>query len=206
MTASSVPSGSSTALLLVDLQNDFLHPDGAYVSSGVASPELAALPGRLAPLAERCRRAGVPTVATLFTVVDGGPGRRLLSPHLAELRPFLTGGGFASGSWGQAVVDELTPVDFTVEKVAYSAFYASRLEFVLRRLGVDRLWVAGIVTNGGVASTVRDAHVRDLSTVVISDGCGAFSAESHEAALGSLATVSDVATIAELTDDHLPAH
>jgi nicotinamidase-related amidase len=142
---------------------------------------------------------GIPVIATLFTVVDGGPGRRLLSPHLAELRPFLAQGGFASGSWGQAVVDELAPVDLTVEKVAYSAFYASRLEFVLRRLGVDQLWVAGIVTNGGVASTVRDAHVRDLSTVVISDGCGAFNAESHDAALGSLATVSETATIATMT-------
>jgi nicotinamidase-related amidase len=148
----------------------------------------------------RCRGAGIPIIATLFTVVDGGPGRRLLSPHLAELRPFLTDGGFASGSWGQAVVDELAPADLTIEKVAYSAFYASRLEFVLRRLGVDQLWVAGIVTNGGVASTVRDAHVRDLSTVVISDGCGAFSAESHEAALGSLATVSETATIAAMVE------
>ena len=191
---------SSPALLLVDLQNDFLHPDGAYARGGPASPELAALPGRLAPLAERCRHAGIPTIATLFTVVDVGPGRRLLSPHLVELRPFLTEGGFASASWGQAVVDELAPVDLTVEKVAYSAFYASRLEFVLRRLSVNQLWVAGIVTNGGVASTVRDAHVRDLSTVVISDGCGAFSAEANEAALGSLATVSEMSTISELTD------
>jgi nicotinamidase-related amidase len=192
------PSGPSPALLLVDLQNDFLHPDGAYARGGVASPELAALPARLAPLADRCRHAGIPVIATLFTVVDGGPGRRLLGPHLAALRPFLADGGFDSGSWGQAVVDELTPVDLTVEKVAYSAFYASRLEFVLRRLGVDRLWVAGIVTNGGVASTVRDAHVRDLSTVVISDGCGAFSPEAHQAALGSLGTVSELTTIAEL--------
>ena len=191
---------SSPALLLVDLQNDFLHPDGAYARGGTSSQDLAALPGLLAPLADRCRDAGIPLVATLFTVVDGGPGRRLLSPHLAELRPFLAEGGFASGSWGQAVVDELAPVDLTVEKVAYSAFFASRLEFVLRRLGVDQLWVVGIVTNGGVASTVRDAHVRDLSTVVIADGCGAFSAEAHRAALGSLATVSEMSTISELTD------
>ena len=194
------PSPSSPALLLVDLQNDFLHPEGAYARGGTASPELAALPGRLAPLADRCRRAGIPIVATLFTVVDGGPGRRLLSPHLAELRPFLAEGGFTSGSWGQAVVDELAPVDLTVEKVAYSAFYASRLEFVLRRLDVDQLWVAGIVTNGGVASTVRGAHVLDLSTVVISDGCGAFSTEAHEAALGSLATVSEMTTITDLSE------
>ena len=48
-----------------------------------------------------------------------------------------------------------------VEKVAYSAFYMSRLEWVLRKAEITTLLVAGIVTNGGVASTVRDAHVRE---------------------------------------------
>ena len=127
---------------------------------------------RLVALIEELGRFEVVGVAKTGTeAIDG----------IAELRPAVLildmvmpgEGGFASASWGQAVVDELAPVDLTVEKVAYSAFYASRLEFVLRRLSVNQLWVAGIVTNGGVASTVRDAHVRDLSTVVISDGCGA---------------------------------
>jgi nicotinamidase-related amidase len=56
--------------------------------------------------------------------------------------------------------------------------------------------VGGIVTNGGVASTVRDAHVRDLHTIVLSDGCAAFRAEVHETAIADLATVSTVTTCA----------
>ena len=63
---------------------------------------------------------------------------------------------------------------------------------------VDRLVVAGIVTNGGVASTVRDAHVRDLETVVLGDGCAAFRAEAHDAALADLATVATVSTCGAL--------
>src|SRR5260363_112656 len=47
-------------------------------------------------------------------------------------------------------------------KIAYSAFYMTRLEWVLRKCRIEKLYVAGIVTNGGVASTVRDAHIRDV--------------------------------------------
>ena len=117
-----------------------------------------------------------------------GPDGPLISDHLARLRPFLTDGDFAPGSWGQSPIDAVGVIDITVEKVAYSAFHASRLEFVLGRLGITALLVAGIVTNGGVASTVRAAHVLDLHTVVLSDGCAAFGTEPHDTAIASLAT------------------
>jgi ureidoacrylate peracid hydrolase len=95
------------------------------------------------------------------------------------------------------VVDRLQPVDASVEKVAYSAFYMTRLEWLLRKSGIERLVVGGIVTNGGVASTVRDAHVRDIETIVLSDGCAAFSPQVHAAALEGLRPVAEIATIAE---------
>ena len=60
----------------------------------------------------------------------------MFAPHLKKIRPFLGRGDFAPGSWGQATVDALQPVDVAVEKVAYSAFYMSRLEWVIRKLGV----------------------------------------------------------------------
>lgn len=186
-----------TALLLVDLQNDFLHPDGAYGRAGQSAEAIAALPARIAPLASAVRERGGWIVSTQFTLVPGKQGAPLISDHLARLRPFLTKGDFAPASWGNAIVDELQPVDIPVEKVAYSAFYMSRLEFVLRKAGIDTLIVGGIVTNGGVASTVRDAHVRDFSTLVLTDGCAAFSDAAHDAAIGSLATISATATCAE---------
>src|SRR4051812_11617665 len=143
---------STSALVLGDLQNDFLHPDGAYGRAKQSHPSIAALPGRLGPLVGAARTRGVLIVATLFTLVPGRGGEPIISPHLKALRPFLTKGDFAPGSWGQQPVDALAPADASVEKIAYSAFHMSRLEWVLRKCGVEHLYCTGIVTNGGVAS------------------------------------------------------
>ena len=184
-----------TALVLIDLQNDFLHPSGAYARGGAVSEAAAALPGRLAPLRTLAASAGIFTIATQFTLVPGRSGEPLISEHLARLRPFLRRGDFAPGTFGHAVMEALEPVDCHIEKVAFSAFYMSRMEHVLRRLGITTLIVGGIVTNGGVASTVRDAHVRDLECTVLEDGCAAFNASAHEAAISDLASVAHISRI-----------
>ena len=189
-----------TALMLCDLQNDFLHPQGAYGRAGTAAPALAALPARLKPVADALRRKGGWIVSTHFTLVPGKGGEPLILPHLKKLRPFLAKGDFAPGSFGHDLVDELKPADLAVEKVAYSAFYMSRLEFVLRRAGIETLIFAGIVTNGGVASTLRDAHVRDFHSILLSDGCAAFDAKVHDATVASLASVVEVTTCAGMTE------
>ncbi len=190
-----------TALLLCDLQNDFIHPDGAYARGGQSSAEIAALPARIRPLAEAMRAKGCPILSTHFTLFAGRGGEPMISPHLKQLRPFLKKGDFTPGSWGQQTVDELQPIDGAVEKVAYSAFYQTRLEWLLRKLSVTQLIVGGIVTNGGVASTVRDAHVRDMEITVLSDGCAAFSAEVHRTALDALRPVARIATISEVSTE-----
>jgi len=74
----------------------------------------------------------------------------------------------------------------------------SRLEWLLRKSGVQQLYFTGIVTNGGVASTVRDAHVREFDCTVIEDGCAAFSEEVHRAAIDGLCPVAKILTIAEV--------
>ena len=189
---------STTALLLVDLQNDFLHPGGAYGRGGAVSPEAAALPERLAPLAAAVRRAGGLVAATQFTLVPGRGGEPMISPHLRRLRPFLRRGDFLPGAWGHRVVDALGLIDLAVEKVAYSAFYMTRLEWVLRKAGVERLVVGGIVTNGGVSSTVRDAHVRDMEVTVLANGCAAPTPAMHGAAVEALKPVAEIATVEEV--------
>lgn len=185
---------ATTALVLVDLQNDFLHAEGAYARAGQTAQAIADLPSRLAPLARAMREAGGWVISTHFTLVPGRGGEPLISPHLERLRPFLRQGDFAPGGWGHALVDALQPADLAIEKVAFSAFYMSRMEFVLRRAGIGTLIVGGIVTNGGVASTVRDAHVRDFETAVLSDGCAAFRPEVHEAAIADLGSIAAVTT------------
>jgi nicotinamidase-related amidase len=187
---------ASTALVLCDLQNGFAHRDGAYGRAGHTSPAIAAVPDKVAPLVKCARESDVLIVATLFTLVPGRGGEPIISPHLKQLRPFLKKGDFAPGSFDQQVLEQLMPVDIAVEKVAYSAFYMSRLEWVLRKCGIEHLYLAGIVTNGGVASTVRDAHVREFHCTVIGDGCAAFTEEVHRAAIDGLRPVAAITTIA----------
>lgn len=196
--ASQVPI-TRTALLLVDLQNDFLDPKGAYGRARQNAAEITALPARLRPLADIVRKKGGFVIATLFTLLPGKDGEPILSPHLKKLRPFLAKGDFAPGSWGQQLVDPLQPADFLIEKVSYSAFYMTRLEWVLRKNAIERLVVGGIVTNGGVSSTARDAHVRDIETVVLSDGCAAFLPEVHDTAIEALRPVSEILAVAEMS-------
>jgi ureidoacrylate peracid hydrolase len=192
---------AATALLLVDLQNDFIHPKGAYARGGQANADIAALPARLRPLAAGFRAKSGLVVATLFTLVPGRGGEPIISRHLKNLRPFLGKGDFAPGSWGQQLVDELAPADVVVEKIAYSAFYMTRLEWLLRKCSIERLIVGGIVTSGGVTSTVRDGHVGEFDCTVLEDGCAAFSSEVHRAAIEGLRPVAKIATIAEAMSD-----
>ncbi len=188
---------SSTALLTIDLQNDFLHPEGAYGRAGQGADSIKALPDRIAPVKATLTKAGGSYVSAQFTLVPGRGGEPLISPHLKKLRPFLTKGDFEPGSFGHSLVDTLAPADFTVEKVAYSALYQTRLEYILRAMKIDSLIIGGIVTNGGVASTVRDAHLRDIHTILLSDGCAAFKDDVHEATLKSLGSVTEIMTCAE---------
>ena len=189
---------NSTALLIVDLQNDFVHPDGAYGRAGQTAPEIAALPARIKPLADLVREKGGIVVSTQFTLVPGRGGEPMIAPHLKSIRPFLGKGDFAPGSWGNQLVDTLMPADFAVEKIAYNAFYMTRLEWVLRKNDITRLLVCGIVTNGGVATTFREAHVREFDAILLEDGCGAFSPETHRTAVDALRPVGRIATIDEM--------
>ena len=187
-----------TALLTIDLQNDFIHPDGAYGRAGQSAASIAALPERIAPLARRLQAAGGRYFSAQFTLVPDRNGEPLIAPHLKALRPFLTKGDFAPGKFGHQLVDTLQPCDFVIEKVAYSAFYQTRLEYLMRAVGIKNLIVGGIVTNGGVASTLRDAHLRNIETVMLTDGCAAFKSEVHEATILSLATVTHQKTCEEI--------
>jgi ureidoacrylate peracid hydrolase len=151
------------------------------------------LPERVAAVARALKAAGGLVVASQFTLWPDAAGEPMVSPHLKALRPYLKKGDFAPGSWGQANVDALAGlIDVTVSKVAYSAFFNTQLDWVLRRAGIDTVAVCGIVTNGGVASTVRDAHMRDYRTLVLADGCAAFGEERHQTSLADMRNVAEV--------------
>jgi nicotinamidase-related amidase len=204
MSETTKPIAAKTALVIIDLQNDFLDAKGAYARGGDTNPPALLLPARVAEVARALKAVGGLVVASQFTLWPDASGEPMVSPHLKALRPYLKKGDFAPGSWGQANVDALTGlVDATVSKVAYSAFFNTQLDWVLRRAGIDTVAVCGIVTNGGVASTVRDAHMRDYRTLVLADGCAAFGEERHQTSLADMRNVAEVtdctAFIASLT-------
>ena len=181
------------ALIIVDLQNDFLAPDGAYARGGAVGQAALEVVPRVTEVAARLRARGGLVAATRFTLWPDLTGEPMIASHLRALRPFLRRGDFAPGSRGQAVLDEIAPlVHASVDKIAYSAFFGTQLEWLLRKNGVTEVVIAGITTNGGVASTARDAHVRDLEVTVLSDGCAAPSPDKHEAALADLRSVATV--------------
>jgi nicotinamidase-related amidase len=190
-------TGSKTALLVIDLQNDFLDAKGAYARGGDTNPPALALPARVATVARALKAAGGLVVASQFTLWPDAAGEPMISPHLLSLRPYLKKGDFAPGSWGQANVDALAGlIDVTVSKVAYSAFFNTQLDWLLRRGAIETVAVCGIVTNGGVASTVRDAHMRDYRTLVLGDGCAAFGEERHQTSLADMRNVAEVSDCA----------
>jgi ureidoacrylate peracid hydrolase len=188
----------NTALVLVDMQNDFIHSEGAYARGGATSDHIAALPAKLKPVADTMRAAGGWIVSTHFTLVPGKDSEPFIDPHLKKLRPFLDKGDFMPGSFGQALIDDLAPADLSVEKISFSAFYQSRLDWMLRKANVTELVFGGIVTNGGVSSTLRDAHVHGYKCTVLSDGCAAFDSKVHKISIEAMRSVADVTTCAEV--------
>lgn len=189
-----------TALLIVDVQNEVVHPKGAYGRAGLCSPSVSMLPSRIRPLADAIRAKDGWIVSTRLTLVTGKNGEPFISDHLRRLRPFLGKGDFQAGTWGHKLVAELEPVDLSIEKVAYSAFYMTRLEWVLRQASIETLLVTGITTAISVAITVRDAQVRDFTAIVLEDGCASFDEEVHKTAIADLAVVAPIKTIADALD------
>jgi hypothetical protein len=96
-------------MVIVDLQNDFLAPDGAYARGNTLSAEAVQLPARMAPVARAIKARGGLVTASLFTLWPNAQGEPMISAHLKERRPFLRQGDFAPGSRGQANVDVLAP-------------------------------------------------------------------------------------------------
>ena len=186
-----------TALLLIDLQNDFLHPEGAYGRAGQSSPQTEKVLNAVQPMVEACRKAGTWIISSQFTLVPGRGGEPMIDPHLKNLRPFLGKGDFAPGSFGHDLMHALKPADFYVEKVAYSAFHQTRLEFILQKMQIDTVLIAGIVTNGGVASTARDSHTRGYRTLVLKDACAAFRDEVHSTTIESLGYLVETPSVEE---------
>jgi ureidoacrylate peracid hydrolase len=188
---------TDSALIIVDLQNDFLAADGAYARGGATNPAALELPQRVAAVAKAIKAGGGMVIASQFTLWPDAQGEPMIAPQLKALRPFLKRGDFAPASKGQALVGAIAPfVDVCVSKVAYSAFFNTQLDWILQHAHIQSLIICGIVTNGGVASTLRDAHMREYNNTVLSDGCAAFG-KHHDVAIADMSSIAKMMSCAE---------
>jgi ureidoacrylate peracid hydrolase len=180
----------STALLVVDVQNDFCHTDGYFAGIGFDVRPCAEAAARIGPVVSDARALGLTVVWTMSTNADP-PVHRLL-PHRfrregVEGRP---PDQFVAGSWGWQLVDGLEPEDdeLVVRKPRYDAFLRTSLEDDLRARGIDTLVVGGVITNCCVDTTARSAFMRGFDVLVLEDCVATFAEERdlHQAALRNL--------------------
>jgi nicotinamidase-related amidase len=158
-----------TVHVVIDDQNDFLHPDGWYGKNGIDISHMQRVIEPTKALNEECRRRGVPIVWTRHGTrgrEDGGP--------FMEVRAILREGGLRQGTWGYEILEELAPraEDWFVEKNRLSAFFQTNLELVLRGLGAETVVITGVLTNQCVGATCKDALFRNFKPVVVEECVG----------------------------------
>jgi ureidoacrylate peracid hydrolase len=172
-----------TALIVVDMQNAFLDPQGSCARLGLDYEALrAAIPG-VQKLIGAARKFGMPIVYTRYCYrpdyLDGGIVTEHLLPGLREA------GALISGTWDTQIVPELTTLkdDIVVDKNRPSAFHGTPLEMYLNGLDVNGIIVCGVTTNICVEATVREAMQRDFRVWVVANATAEFEPDRHTVAL-----------------------
>jgi len=180
----------STALLVIDMQNTFVHPDGfAYVETA------AGIVPNINRLADALREAGGTVIWVRVSLAESGRGawemyfQNFSPPGTAEERRRSLCSGHEGHAFWHAL--DIRAEDLIVDKDRFSAFIqdASDLEQRLRDRYLDTLLITGTLTNCCCESTARDAMMRDFRTLMISDGNAARTDEDHIAGLRTFVQV-----------------
>lgn len=180
-----------SALLVIDMQNETLHPEGEL--SGDFPETSGELIESVRRLVEWARAEGMPVIWARLAFRPG---------HFDAVRDSMSRerGTFVDGEWGAEILDGLGKADgdVTVTKRRPSAFFDTELGIVLRGLGVRRLIVAGISTHWAVESTVREGHSHDYEMVVVREAVASPFPEFHEPSLRAMGSV--FATVVSIED------
>ncbi|MBV8169028.1 MAG: cysteine hydrolase [Alphaproteobacteria bacterium] len=175
---------ATTALVVIDVQNDFCHPDGAFGKVGGDLSRMPAMTERLRALIAAARERQV------FTVfVRASYDENVTSVALAQNRKRLglLNGICLEGSWGIEWYEDIAPAglphEVVVTKHRFDAFQGTPLDLYLRSNGIRNIVVTGVATSGCVESTVRDAFFLDYYVVVATDAVGDSSKSRHDSSL-----------------------
>jgi nicotinamidase-related amidase len=165
-------SAGTTALVVVDMQNDFVTAGGTLVvadAAGTVTP--------IGSLAGRARAAGARVFYTQDSHTAGDPEFPIWGEHVLE------------GTWGWQIIDALTPLsgDRVIRKLRYDGFFGTSLDHELRTAGVATLIVCGTVANICVLHTAGSAALRGYRVIVPVDAISAITPFDREAALRQIA-------------------
>ncbi|MCC8246439.1 cysteine hydrolase family protein [Saccharothrix luteola] len=174
----------TTALVLIEYQNDFTSEGG--VLNGAVSEVMGStgmLPKTVA-LVEAARAAGVTVMHAPITFAEGY--YEISSHPYGILKGVVDGKAFVKGSWGAAIVDDLSPRDgdIVIEgKRGLDTFASTNLDFILRSKGITTIVLGGFLTNCCVESTMRTGYENGYKVITLTDCVAATSQEEHDNAL-----------------------
>jgi ureidoacrylate peracid hydrolase len=199
-----------TALIVVDMQNDFCAPGGMMHAEGLELEAVQTMAGKLPALIDSARRAGA--LVVFVRNVYSSEGNQFLSDAWLEQASRRRGDSYtrrdicAAGSWEGDFYGDIRPLpgEPLVTKHRCSAFHNTDLDSILRAHGIRTLVMTGVATNVCVETTARDGFVRDYYIVFTTDGTACYS-DADQASTVSLidrffGTVSTVAEVAEVWD------
>lgn len=152
-----------SALLVIDMLNDFIEEEGALVVPGAKR-----IVPRLAQILAGAREQGIPVIFITDSHRDDDHEFRWWPAHAV------------SDTWGGAIIDDLAPAagEYIIPKRRYSAFFGTDLDTYLRELGVLKLYLTGVLSNICVYATALDAAMRNYGVAVFKDAVASLSEET----------------------------
>lgn len=199
---------SQTAVMVVDMQNDFCSKGGLFDRAGINILEVQKAVGPTRRVLFAARQAGVKLVylkmgfrADLSDLGDTASANRVRHLHFGVGQPCIASDGqqgrfLIRDTWNTDVIEELRPQpeDVVLYKRRFSGFYETGLDDILRRLGIKNLIFTGCTTSVCVDSTIRDAMFRDYRCVLLADCAGEpigseLPRSNHEASVLTIQTV-----------------
>jgi nicotinamidase-related amidase len=184
----------SVALVVIDMQRDFLEPGGFGESLGNDVSQLRRTIEPLAAFMATWRANGLPIIHTreghLPDLSDCPPAKLMRgAPSMRIGDPSPNGRILIRGEYGHDIIDELQPIEgeAVVDKPGKGAFYATELQELLEKDGIKSLLVAGVTTEVCVHTTVREANDRGYECLVLADCVGSYFPEFQRVGLEMIA-------------------
>jgi nicotinamidase-related amidase len=188
------------AVLVIDMQNDLIHPDGKIATYGLDMSGMYEILPRCAAFIDDARTLGVLVVHVQTVCLPGGASlseswRRALGTILEGDAEFVR-----EGSWGAQICEECAPRpgEPVITKRRSSAFRATDLDLILRANAIRTVVIIGEQTPGCVEATYRDAAYHDYYNVLVEDCIAAYDRGLHEASLAIQRARHDVCTADEV--------